>query len=82
MDTGGSEVTMEPTLTNLYVYEEKSYTSELNERYWVTSVYLLNACVITKYSTLYTYTIINCCRGEKVIVTDSPSLQCLLVCWR
>jgi len=40
MDTGGSEVTTEPTLTNLYVYEEKSYNSELNERYWVTNVYL------------------------------------------
>ena len=30
-------------------------------------------------STLYIYTIINCCRGEKVIVTDSPSLWCLLM---
>ena len=69
MDTGGSEVTTERTLTNLYVYEEKACNSELNERYWVT-VYIYTIIYdMDNDSTLNRYTIINCCRGEKVIVT-------------
>ena len=72
-------MTTEPTLTNLYVYEDKSCTSELNERYRVTKVYLHKCLRRSVQSTQYIYTIINCCRGEKVIVTDSPSLQCLLM---
>ena len=62
-------MTTEPTLANLYVYEDKSCTSELNERYWVTKVYLHN-CLRRVYTVhMYNYTIINCCRGEKVVVT-------------
>ena len=53
-------MTMEPTLANLYVYEDKSCTSELNERYCVTKVYLHNClrCRVL-YTVQYTVHVYN-----------------------